>query len=400
MIDIYNDVVFAAGGTFVVSAYGNNYVNHDTISVNKITSNTPIWSDTNGRDYIVNTDSVGASQSFIVFDADETRLQSRVLQWSVTSSKPVFNISVPNAWSSDLSSLPTVAQSADGKTYAYAYTWYPNFPKTNTYEAVVKVVWNGKATNYTWSNGSAVESIWLSEDGRYLSVLLVEASIRGELVVVYDIVAAKKLFQSDAIPFADSLSFCVSPNATYIALGWSNIWVWARNSSGQYNTLLNSAPLPAFKGAAPLWFAACAVAENGNLGVAFDNFESYKQTGAALYAVTASKATNVWSWSVAPESSTYQDVVSSAAITADGAAFMYTSWGTSSSTPTARAFASVQANVTHPAPFIQLQTPGSMFWGDISNGPNNSVYLAAAGKHVHANVFGDGGDLFLVQATL
>lgn len=40
-------------------------------------------------------------------------------------------------------------------------------------------------------------------------------------------------------------------------------------------------------------------------------------------------------------------------------------------------------------------TPGSMFDVDIVLHSSTSLYVAAAGKAVHANTMGDGGDLYL-----
>ena len=47
-------------------------------------------------------------------------------------------------------------------------------------------------------------------------------------------------------------------------------------------------------------------------------------------------------------------------------------------------------------PVLTVDTPGSMFDIDIARGPQGRIHIAAAGKHVHANTSGRGGDLYSI----
>lgn len=71
------------------------------------------------------------------------------------------------------------------------------------------------------------------------------------------------------------------------------------------------------------------------------------------------------------------------------------SWGSGPNTPT------VTLLNAHTGKLVwSLSTPGSMFGGDVAFLSHGVYRVVAAGKHVHANTFGDGGDAYAFDVTL
>jgi len=132
----------------------------------------------------------------------------------------------------------------------------------------------------------------------------------------------------------------------------------------------------------------CAMSNN-NLALGWFTLQ-YNQNTYQYYSL----ANNVPVWSrVNPiESGPGQDLPVDMAITDDGKYFVVGSWGNeAASNPQILVF-----NSTSNTPTYSITTPGSMFDVDIAyDNTLGGVVILGAGKHVHANVFGDGGDLYV-----
>ncbi len=111
---------------------------------------------------------------------------------------------------------------------------------------------------------------------------------------------------------------------------------------------------------------------------------------------TAAKNFNYWYPYAEDVGSIYQDLPVSSAFDSTGKWFVVGTWGSSNATsPTVALF---EANGKH-APVATYCTPGSVFSVDIlTDSRNGNVYVTSSGKHVHANMMGDGGDLYALQA--
>jgi len=99
-----------------------------------------------------------------------------------------------------------------------------------------------------------------------------------------------------------------------------------------------------------------------------------------------------WSYS-GPNGTDDQFVVAEMAM--DHGYLAVATWGSdpSSGCPTVYLFSSASST-----PVFSYVTPGSMFAVDVlvveQGSPEETIYVCASGKHVHANEFGNGGDLF------
>ena len=82
-------------------------------------------------------------------------------------------------------------------------------------------------------------------------------------------------------------------------------------------------------------------------------------------------------------------------ISNNGQAVALATWGDGKSSPTIIVFQTSLAT----GPVFTLQTPGSMFAIDLYV-REHIVFVVACGKHVHANIMGEGGDAYAIQIPL
>jgi len=143
-----------------------------------------------------------------------------------------------------------------------------------------------------------------------------------------------------------------------------------------------------------MFTGTCAVGGN-NVIVGWYS-QNYNQNQVQLYSTAENNSPLMWTYQYPADGNTqYQDLPVTSAITDDGSYFVVGTWGSSTyRSPQVAVFSSSTST-----PVYTLQTPGSVFSADIfsTGGSSPSLYAVACGKHVHANVFGDGGDLYSVQ---
>jgi len=316
------------------------------------------------------------------------RYLAEVFAFGSTSNTSIFATPINDAFAPEGPLTPTIASaSSDGKTVLYTYT---SMNKINTAEGRViqggRVVQKISIPNY-WLSASQI-----SIDGNLVSLLL--ASDAGDTVVVVDR-TLNAVTLNATLPFENALGWCVSPSGTYMVHGFTSFTAWARNTKGQFNSL-GTVNLPN-----DFYVGACAVSDGGLLVTALTNYNGDNEINIQAYSINAGSIQAKWSWSTGIETDPdkLQDAVSGATMTSDGSVFVYSSWGTGpGNTPTVRAFLTNPTGPT-PTPFLEFTTPGSVFWVDAVGSSSNGISVLAACKHVHANIFGDGGDLYLVDAS-
>jgi hypothetical protein len=107
-----------------------------------------------------------------------------------------------------------------------------------------------------------------------------------------------------------------------------------------------------------------------------------------------SSSVPLWIYDYPTSSGTYQEVCYDIDITDDGAYFIIGSWGDDANlNPEVHIF---QRDST-PHIYYTVDMPGSMFSVDIAN---DGSYATAAGKHIHANVSGRGGDIVMINTDI
>jgi hypothetical protein len=101
----------------------------------------------------------------------------------------------------------------------------------------------------------------------------------------------------------------------------------------------------------------------------------------------------IWAYTYVQGSGPNQDWPIDADISADGNWFAVGSWGDQGN----HNGEAVVFSRWYPTPYYELDMAGSCFSLDLSS---DGRYLISGGKHVHANQFGNGGDLYVVDLDL
>jgi hypothetical protein len=223
--------------------------------------------------------------------------------------------------------------------------------------------------------GTFARNVAISEDGRYI------AFMAGAIAYVADRDTDTIRFSINAGATNDAIS--ISGDGMYLAYGWTTLSVrqwngttyaplWTRSISG--NTL-----------------RACAISRDGT--TLATTWSSFSATQPRVEVHDIASSTPDWTHVYQPTGGALQDVSSDIAVTPTGSHLAVSSWGNAeNSNPEVQVFARGQAS-----PILTVDTPGSMFDVDIARAPGGTVYVAACGKHIHANDFGSGGDLYSIR---
>jgi len=271
----------------------------------------------------------------------------------------------------------------------WGYTAVPFYPVVSTYYAHLVLRQNGQTKNiYTAYNVTITLSVSLSTDGRWATALLVDPY--HSWVLVYDTVRGSFVLNATAGSFSNAQGFCVSSDGAYIGVGMMQLYAWARQSDGSYIQIVNGMNLPV---TGDYLLGACAISTSGIWGTAFEQYATYTQTAAALWQLNATGAYLKGVFQSSVETSGLQDAIAVSAITADGTAWAYSSWGSASHSPTVRLF-STASKSSKLEPVWEFTTPGSVFWIDVARVSTSQVAVLSVTKSIHANIAGRGGSEF------
>jgi hypothetical protein len=146
-----------------------------------------------------------------------------------------------------------------------------------------------------------------------------------------------------------------------------------------------------FQSGAGYYLGRCALSSDGSALYSGWYRNTFLQNKVTLH--TTASNTPVWTYLYTQASGGYQDIPTGVDVTPDGAWAVVGSWGDQHNTnPEIHVF-----GVSQPGPVFTYDTPGSMFDAAITADGDGGAYVAAGGKHVHANEFGSGGDLFAIH---
>jgi hypothetical protein len=140
------------------------------------------------------------------------------------------------------------------------------------------------------------------------------------------------------------------------------------------------------------YYAGSATVSDDNSTVYFGFYKSNYMSN-RIYRFDAASSTPVWTYDYPAGSGSNQDIVSWMDCSSNGRWLAVSSWGCQSG---GGPEVTVLDDQNPEAPVFTIDTPGSMFHVDISA---DGSLVSAAGKHVHANVFGSGTDVFMAEVT-
>jgi len=309
---------------------------------------------------------------------DDVSYISTVYFWQAADSVPFYTFNVP--FISEPAGETPILTSSGGAIVVLAVNMLDN--KTNTNFA--RIYWftdvqgTVQVNNYDCPNNSFVRALQLSSDGTTVSAVITSS------VLVISTISGEAIWEFD-FDFSTS-TLCMSTDGSYISYGFTTSFIMERNATG-YSVIYDWSKTPA------LIASACAISGTGMVGMSWANF-AYNQLTVDALQITKSSVSTLWTYSSKVDPGQYQNNPVWAEITEDGTVLAVGSWGDTVS-PTITVFDT--SNST--GPIYTMVTPGSMFDIDVIR-IEDTAYVAAGGKHVHANDFGDGGDLYAIEITL
>lgn len=222
---------------------------------------------------------------------------------------------------------------------------------------------------------SSPRQLRLTSDGSKLifsvgATLLRVDVASGELENTYGLGASTDCFGVSADGSMVAYGFTSARLATWDGSGYTT--AWSRNVTGYY--------------------AGAATISQDNSTVYFGFYRNNYLTN-RIYRFDPDSSNPVWVYDTPTGSGGHQDVVSWMKCSSDGRWLAVSSWGCE--------FGGgdqviVLDDQNPEAPVFSISTPGSMWHVDIS--PSGDL-VTAAGKHVHANVFGSGTDVYMAQVA-
>lgn len=232
--------------------------------------------------------------------------------------------------------------------------------------------------------GAYLRSLSVSADGS------VVAFVNQQHIYVFNTTAGALMTAPIPNPGVSPAVLC--PLGHFLAFGGEEIEVLAWNGSA-YAPHITVAGPPGFE------VEAIDISVNGGwdspdgclLGAAWLSPQPFLSAAVSLTSLL--NGTALWTWR-SPANAALQ--ASPTALASDGPYFAYSAWGDggNSSQPSVALF-----HVSSPEPVATFASPGSMNDVDVVALPG-SVVVAAAGKHVHANVRGTGGDLYTFEVAV
>jgi len=229
-------------------------------------------------------------------------------------------------------------------------------------------------------NGTNILISRISGDGNYISV------VSGKTVVVLDTIAKKIRGQIEfdmGVPV-----LCMNENADTIGYGWRSFHLMKWDEGTRKYRVY---PGPH---AFPFYVASCAMAFDGKTYAVALYREDYHRNRLDMWEVTDSSENRLlWSHLFPEETDlNFQDRPSDLAITPNGQFTALTAWGDSKGySPKLSVFFRDDSY-----PIFTRITPGSMETVSIQQF-NQRITVLFAGKHVHANTAGNGGDIYCAQ---
>ncbi|MGB7054718.1 MAG: T9SS type A sorting domain-containing protein [bacterium] len=217
----------------------------------------------------------------------------------------------------------------------------------------------------------------INADGRYTAFIALAT------LVVFD---RDLLSVRDQISMgASNSALDISGDGNLVAYGWPSLVLMEWTGSSYQNLWTYSA-------GGGYYLSRIAISNDGSTMVSCW-YNSPHNTIKVMVHDTGS-FTPLWIYDYPTSSGTYQEVCYDIDITDDGAYFIIGSWGDDANlNPEVHIF---QRDST-PHIYYTVDMPGSMFSVDIAN---DGSYATAAGKHIHANVSGRGGDIVMINTDI
>jgi len=375
-VSIYEAATLVQGGSYAVSALGyNNAPTHEFEVINiKKGSTTVAWTFT-GPDFELAGSHIHSLFAAMEFTFGETGGNVTVNVFSTSTSNFMWGKTFVGMYAPEVGG---VLISRNEKILAVLVN-----KLINQKDFHMEVYWYDSLTGENLGGWVGPEGTWainaqISNDGKYLGFISYTTVYVLDISVPHSV---PKVLMDHNFQFSTDC-FCMSSDGKSVFYAFQFGYLW------QYN--------PAQKNFTQSWvvngngvIAGYCAMSNNNLALGWFTLQ-YNQNTYQYYSLSSNTPT--WVHVNKIESGPGQDLPVNMAITDDGKYFVVASWGNeAASNPQLIVF-----NSTSSTPYYSITSPGSMFVCDIAyDNALGGVVVLGAGKHVHANVFGDGGDLYV-----
>jgi len=300
-----------------------------------------------------------------------------VMAFTSASSTPLWTYSIPGlaSPSEDASALCTLT----GNTIVVTVNMQvPHYNHARIYSFTSVQSSTPTVSFMDFENNTFARISSLSTDGTVVAVVL-DATVK-----VVDL-TTKTVRMEDNFDFSTD-ALCMSHDGTYLAYGFQDfdLFGWQNNKYVQLGNL----PISGY------YAGLCAISDNHNLAIAYYRGD-FHQNIVSMYKLQAATPSLLWVYKYPSDNGSYQDVPVQMAMANNGQAVAMATWGDGRSSPTISVF---QTSIGL-GPIYTYKTPGSMFAVDLYI-HEHVVYVTACGKHVHANIMGEGGDVFAISIPL
>ncbi|KPL08346.1 hypothetical protein AMJ86_00920 [bacterium SM23_57] len=216
----------------------------------------------------------------------------------------------------------------------------------------------------------------INADGRYTAFIALAT------LVVFD---RDSLNVRDQISMgASNSALDISGDGNLVAYGWPSLVLMEWTGSSYQNLWSYSA--------GGYYLSRIAISNDGSTMVSCWYNTPHNTIKVVVHDTGSS--TPLWIYDYPTSSGTYQEVCHDIDITDDGAYFIIGSFGDDANlNPEVHIF---QRDAT-PHIYYTVDMPGSMFSVDIEG---DGSYATAAGKHIHANAMGRGGDIVMINTDI
>ncbi len=365
----YTDAIYTttavcgASGLIAAGTYLNPPKQVEVVPIEGV--GTPDWTYPGVEFYV---DASGDGSIIAGVDYNQPALTVTVHCWEAGSAVPLWSTTIPNA---SRGSSRTVDVSADGSTIAVLVTMQTGSPAARLY-----LYSPASSTPLGVFDGPAGfgRNLSLGDDGRFAAFI--------GLATMYVVDRDLGTMRWSGSMGASSDPVAISTDGKYLAFGWTSLRMMQWNGQSY----------------ASLWtvsggsFALGTVAFSGDGQTCVSGWyrSDFRQNRIRPFAMPSS--TPLWTYDYVQSNGVYQETPYDIAVTPAGDFFVVGSWGDIENlNPEVHLFGRDQAT-----PLATLDTPGSMFDVDL-RGTAAGLIVTAAGKTVHGNQTGRGGDLYALR---
>ncbi len=229
---------------------------------------------------------------------------------------------------------------------------------------------------YEGNPASYIRALEISDDG---SLCAIRAS--ADLHVIESETGTAR-WTGNAGASSDGLAF--SGDGQWLASGWTFLLVWKWDGTAYGFEWSNNG------GGSGWYLGRCAFSGDGGALVAGFYTTSYNQLRVMWWDPASSIP--AWTYNSPLSSGVYQEIPSALDVSADGDYAVLGSWGDIGGVnPELHVF-----GPDGPDPLYTVDSPGSIFSAACRPG-GTGIVASGCGKHVHANEFGSGGDLYVFE---